>query len=353
MLYPQSQLLLRNISDLTGKVLLVEPMADELAGELQRSGVDASVWCTDAAVAKAFSSLPCHFGARLAGDPQQSFAASFNSKTFDTVVLFYPKSKEQLAYSLAEISALIDDNTQLYLTGDNKGGIKSLAAHAAKLGLHAHKLDNAKHCLWFALSGLAAKPLPLQPFAQFSAKVQLSAGQSAFTLPFCSLPGVFNHGKLDSGTALLLQQLSHIQSGRVLDFACGAGIIGAALKRQHPALELWATDICALAVASTQATLALNQLSGTVLCQDGLAAGLPKFNHIVSNPPFHTGLKTDLSIAEQFISQCRQQLLSGGTLTLVANSHLPYAQWLQAQFGNVRELARQQGFVVYSCRLTA
>ena len=34
MLYPQSQLLLRNINDLTGKILIIEPMADQLAAEL-------------------------------------------------------------------------------------------------------------------------------------------------------------------------------------------------------------------------------------------------------------------------------------------------------------------------------
>ena len=335
MLFPQSQLVLRNRNDLQGKVLLVEPMADDLAQELQAAAVDFSVYCSDAAVANAFDrARNCFFSARL--DCQ---------KQFDTVVLFYPKSKEQLAFTLAELAPVINADTLVYLVGDNKGGIKSLVAHAEKLGLHAHKLDNAKHCLWFVLNGLFDKPLPKQDFGRFPLTAQV--GTNNQQLQFCSLPGVFNHGKLDAGTALLLKQLGHVQAGKVLDFACGAGIIGALLKLQQPTLELYATDICALAVASAQATLQLNKLQGTTLCQDGLTANLPKFQHIVSNPPFHTGLKTDLSVAELFISQCKQHLTSGGTLTLVANAHLPYAQWLQQAFGNVKELARQQGFVVY------
>ena len=340
MLFPQSQLVLRNLSDLQGKVLLVEPMADHLAQELTASGIEFSVYCTDAAVAKAYSrAQACYFSARLEAKEQ-----------FDTVVLFYPKSKDQLAFTLAEIGSVINAQTQIYLVGDNKGGIKSLVAHAAKFGLHAHKLDNAKHCLWFALTGLFEKPLPKQDFGRFNLTTKLASTQ--LQLQFCSLPGVFNHGKLDQGTALLLQQLGQVQSGKVLDFACGAGIIGALLKLQHPAIELYATDICALAAASASATLALNKLQGQVRCQDGLSGDLPKFQHIVSNPPFHTGLKTDLSVAELFISQCKQHLTTGGTLTLVANAHLPYAQWLQSAFGNVKELARQQGFVVYSSKFS-
>jgi 16S rRNA (guanine1207-N2)-methyltransferase len=340
MLFPQSQLLLRNLNDLQGKVLLVEPMADDLAQELSSAGVDFSVYCTDAAVAKVFSrAKACYFAARLEATDK-----------FDTVVLFYPKSKEQLAFTLAELNTVLSADSEIYLVGDNKGGIKSLVAHAAKFGLHAHKLDNAKHCLWFALTGLFEKPLPKQDFGRF--KLSAKVGSVSADLEFCSLPGVFNHGKLDSGTALLLQQLGHVQSGKVLDFACGAGIIGALLKLQHPAIELFATDICALATASATATLALHKLPAQVRCQDGLSADLPKFQHIVSNPPFHTGLKTDLSVAELFISQCKQHLQNGGTLTLVANAHLPYAQWLQAAFGNVKELARQQGFVVYHSKFT-
>ena len=56
MLTPPSQLLLRNISDLTGKVLLVEPMADDLARELAQSAADLQLFCytTDKTVANSW-----------------------------------------------------------------------------------------------------------------------------------------------------------------------------------------------------------------------------------------------------------------------------------------------------------
>lgn len=330
MLANTSQLIMRNLADLTGKVLFVEPEADQLARQLPNLA-KLSCYTTDAAVQNQWQQA----GATV------YFAATPNfTEQFDTVVLFYPKSKEQLVGTLQLLHGALTNDANIYLVGDNKGGIKSLVNHAEKLGLHAHKLDNAKHCLWFSLSGDLAK-LPKRTFSHFS--LTLNNQQ----LNVCSLPGVFNHGKLDVGTALLLQHLSHIIDGRVLDFACGAGIIGAFLKQQAAAIELYCSDISMLAVEATKATLAANKLNGIVVAADGLPAEPASFKHIVSNPPFHTGIKTDYSISEAFITQSVSRLQKGGTLTLVANNHLAYQQLLEQAFGQVKILAKANGFVVY------
>lgn len=334
MLFPQSQILVRNIADLQGHTLLVEPMADTLGHELSHQGVTFSVYTTDAQVAQSFpTAQQLQVAAHLTLD---------SSNRFDSVVIFYPKSKEQLPELLGEIKPYIDAATEIYLVGDNKGGIKSLPAQAQKLGVHAHKLDNAKHCLWFALTGLADAQIAqasLQPF-------QWDVLGTALTM--YSRPGVFNHGRLDQGTALLLSTLGFLRespAAKVLDFACGAGVIGLYIKTHNAKLTVVASDICALAVSATEASFAHAGFAVTTHCQAGLPNG--RFDHIVSNPPFHTGLKLDLSVAQQFFAQAKQQLSLGGSLTLVANSHLPYQEWLQAQFGNVKELARNNAFVVW------
>lgn len=330
MLANTSQLLLRNISDLTGPVLIVEPEADALGRNLRELGT-VTCFTTDTAVKEQWQQA----GVEVVFSTQPQFSAQYN-----TAVVFFPKSKELLADNLARISTALSNTANIYIVGDNKGGIKSLVNHVTKLGLNAHKLDNAKHCLWFALTG-DLNQLTASKISQFSVEHQ------GHTLTIRSMPGVFNHGKLDTGTALLLQHLNHIQDGRVLDFACGAGIIGAALKLQAPAIELYCSDISALAVTSTSATLAANQLNGQVLAADGLPAHPALFKHIVSNPPFHTGIKTDYSISEMFIAQSAAKLQVGGTLTLVANNHLAYQQLLEKTFGSVTVLAKANGFVVY------
>lgn len=333
MLSTPSQLVLRNIADLNGKVLFVEPMADQLASEVQHLASDLQLSCytTDAAVANSWSHSACALFHTVA--PQFS-------QTFDTVVLFYPKSKEQLAFTLGQIKTAINSATQVFVVGDNKGGIKSLVNHAEKLGLAANKLDNAKHCLWFSLHG-DFSALKSSTALTFSINV---AGEQ---LNLHSLPGVFNHGKLDVGTALLLENLPNLTQGKVLDFACGCGVIGAMLKRKHPAIELFSSDISSLAVSATEMTLKANGLTGVAMAADGLPETPKQFDCIISNPPFHTGIKTDYNIVESFITESARRLNPKGSLTLVANSHLKYQELLQQAFKEVSIMAKANGFVVY------
>lgn len=334
MLANTSQMLLRNISDLTGNILIVEPPADELARSLLPelpAATKLSCYTSNAATAQSWQipDITCYFSA-LPEFQQQ----------FDTVVIYYPKSKEQLSLTLAAIAPALTDSSQIFLVGDNKGGIKSLSSHAEKLGLQAHKLDNAKHCLWYCLNGsLAALTKPRFSQQQFTI--------NHTTLNVCSIAGVFNHGKLDTGTALLLNHLQHITKGSVLDFGCGSGVIGAFLKKNNSAINLYCSDVSALATEATKQTLQANNLQGTVITADGLPAKPACFDHIVSNPPFHTGIKTDYSISETFISQSKDRLNPGGSLTLVANTHLAYQTLLEQTFGKVTVLAKANGFVIY------
>jgi 16S rRNA (guanine1207-N2)-methyltransferase len=333
MLATASQLVLRNIKDLSGRVLVVEPMADSLASEMLHLSPELTLSCysTDTAAVACWS----HPAVTLYRDVSPAFSESFN-----TIVLFYPKSKEQLAFTLAQLKTAIAADTEVFVAGDNKGGIKSLASHAEKLGLNANKLDNAKHCLWFSLHG---------DFTKLAAPKNISFNINAAgeQLTLHSLPGVFNHGKLDIGTALLLENLPDISQGKVLDFACGCGVIGAMLKRKHPAIELFCSDISSLAVKATELTLAANNLSATVVAADGLPAVPKQFDCIVSNPPFHTGIKTDYSIVDAFISQSAARLSNNGSLTIVANSHLAYIEILQQSFKKVSVKAKANGFVIY------
>ena len=334
MLTTASQMLLRNLADLKGQTLLVEPPLDPLASQLPKADPERqlSVFTSLASVARQWqqAKVPCSFGTKA------DFAG-----TFQTAVLFYPKSKEQFKLMLQQVSQVLAPDCDIFVVGDNKSGVKTLTKHAATLGMSAHKLDNARHALWFILNGKLPDHSPA--LTSFSLEIQGNA------LKLCSMPGVFNHGALDPGTELLLQQLTSPLSGAVLDFACGNGVVGAWLKQKCPAIELFASDVSALAVASTEATLAANQLTGTVQAADGLPDSPVVFDHIVTNPPFHTGLKTDYSIAEAFIRQCPKRIKPGGSLTLVANNHLPYKGWLEASFGHCTILAKNNGFTVYQC----
>ena len=60
-----------------------------------------------------------------------------------------------------------------------------------------------------------------------------------------------------------------------------------------------------------------------------------RFDLVVTNPPFHVGKQTELSVPMQFIEDAWEVLAPGGQLFLVANRTLPYETPIRRRFGNV------------------
>ena len=136
-----------------------------------------------------------------------------------------------------------------------------------------------------------------------------------------------------------------------LDFACGSGVIGAWLQTRYPDLgPVDGVDVQAQAIDCARQTYARNSASGELVASDGLPAELGYYRSIITNPPFHTGVRTDTSMTETFLRQVRAHLWPGGELRLVANRFLPYVSLLEEGVGPVRILAEDGRFVVYQAR---
>ncbi|MGL6011367.1 MAG: methyltransferase, partial [Shewanella oncorhynchi] len=204
------------------------------------------------------------------------------------------------------------------------------------------KLDNARHCLLFGsnLEGCA----PAMKLSDWVSQYQLTTPQGEISI--CNLVGVFSEKRLDLGTELLLSHLPTL-SGRVLDFGCGAGVITAALLKAQPSLSLECVDINAMALASCELTLAANGMTAKVYPSDGLAQTTGKFNGIISNPPFHDGLASTTSIAQNFVTDSAKQLQHNGIWQIVANRHLPYSDIIAAEFGQLKVVADNNKYKLY------
>jgi 16S rRNA (guanine1207-N2)-methyltransferase len=161
---------------------------------------------------------------------------------------------------------------------------------------------------------------------------------------------VFSHGRLDRGSALLLEHLDKLPSGHVLDFGCGAGVLGAAVKRRYPHNNVTLLDVDAFATASSRLTLAANGLEAEVITGDGIDAAPMGLNSILSNPPFHVGVHTDYHATENLLQKAVKHLKTGGELRLVANSFLRYQPLIEEQFGHCTVKAQGQGFRIYSAK---
>ncbi|HDS1736611.1 class I SAM-dependent methyltransferase [Pseudomonas sp. BP8] len=328
---PRSEVLLRQAELFQGSVLLAGLPADDLLGQLPQS----HGWTWHAGDQGMLES-------RFAGRSQHG--VNVPEVAFDAAVLFLPKSRDLAAYLLNALASRLAGR-ELYLVGEKRGGIEGAAKQLQAFG-KPRKLDSARHCqLWQVTIDNAPDATPLESLAE-RFDLPLADGP----LHIVSLPGVFSHGRLDRGTALLLEHLDGLQSGHVLDFGCGAGVIGSIIKRRYPQSQVTLLDVDAFAVASSRLTLAANGLEAEVISGDGIDAAPRELNVILSNPPFHSGVHTNYQASENLLKKSAEHLRSGGELRLVANTFLRYQPYIQAALGNCRTLIEEQGFRIYQAK---
>ncbi len=337
MLSAPSQLLMRSKEHFSaGKWLLVNPTDSHIAGQLSNAQIQVFHQYYD------LYQQSCKTG----NAAQHQFCAAYaTDEKFDGAIIYLPKSKEHAKMLIANVAACLVEHGQLLIVGENKGGIKSAAKLLESVGSQVNKIDSARHCALFA----AQIDKPIKPFKLTDWQSEINLSVAGIEYQICSLPGVFNHGALDLGTQLLLENLSDIKTGRLLDFACGAGVIGCFLALKNPNSEVVMSDVSALALHCSEQSAKLNNLKLQVVASNGLNEVQGKFAAIYTNPPFHTGIQTDYSVTETFIQQLKQYLIKNGNLTLVANKFLRYSELLEQRFSTVHLLAQTTKFSLYQC----
>ncbi|MBH0014198.1 MULTISPECIES: methyltransferase [unclassified Pseudoalteromonas] len=333
-----SLLLLRNSEALTGKsILVVNFVQDGFLTELKKLNPQSKV------TAFSYNHANGEF-AKNTKDVEICVNHTIPGNGYDLVILYYPKSKPELLMALDNIRSAITDDAELLVVGENKSGVKSIEKQLAGKAEFSNKIDSAKHCVLYSFAEITQHPD--FDITTYHKKFVVNVADTEFTA--ISVPGVFNHGSLDMGTKVLLENAPTIKQGRVLDFGCGAGLIATFLGLHNPAVEFVCSDVSALATYATQQTLKLNSIKGEAILSDGLKSITGKFDLIISNPPFHTGIATDYTVAETFLANAKQHLTKVGKLNIVANSFLKYPPILETQFESYQTVFKNNKFAVYS-----
>ncbi|NLS12744.1 16S rRNA (guanine(1207)-N(2))-methyltransferase RsmC [Vibrio sp. SM6] len=276
------------------------------------------------------------------------FGCEFKADTnADLILLYWPKAKAEGEYLLAMLLAKLGVDTEVVVVGENRSGVNSIAKLFAQYG-RITKYDSARRCsFYWGVCQTAPAAFDQQAwFKNYSIEV------AGVTLTIKSLPGVFSHGSFDLGSQLLLETLPALD-GKVLDFGCGAGVIGAYMAKTNPNASVHLCDINAYALTSSAATLAANHLRGHVFASDIYSDISEQYQFIVSNPPFHSGLETNYNAAETLLGEAPNHLTGGGSLIIVANSFLKYPPIINRSFGTCQLLAKNSKFTIYRGDKTA
>ncbi|WP_237360956.1 16S rRNA (guanine(1207)-N(2))-methyltransferase RsmC [Vibrio marisflavi] len=332
-----SQIAQRQLEYFNGKHVLVAGEAEDMFPvELAQHCESVSVFTTHYGYYRTLCSSP---------SVQCYFNAEFNEKTnADMVLLYWPKAKAEAEFLLAMLMDKLGTETEIVVVGENRSGIKSIEKMFKPYGV-IKKYDSARRCSFYW--GICSeKPQPFELKQWFkSYKVQYKNTE----VEIKSLPGVFSHGEFDIGSRLLLDNLQELQ-GKVLDFGCGAGVIGTVISKLNPAVKINMCDVSALAIASSKATLEANGLSGNVFASDVYSDTDSDYQFIISNPPFHSGLDTSYSATETLLADAPKHLAKSGELYIVANSFLKYPPIIEQAFGHCETTDKTSKFTIYHAK---
>lgn len=159
--------------------------------------------------------------------------------------------------------------------------------------------------------------------------------------------GVFSANRIDFATQLLLEHIPPLsERAKVIDLACGNGVIGAYMKKENATIDLTVLDDSYLAIQSAKLNLGKNGV--TYLWKDRIPQQL-RFDYIFCNPPFHLEYENTIDIALSLFDSAAKVLIPGGQFFIVANNHLNYRTHLSKLFEEVQIIHRSDKYQVIKC----
>ncbi|MBW2997570.1 methyltransferase [Candidatus Woesearchaeota archaeon] len=161
--------------------------------------------------------------------------------------------------------------------------------------------------------------------------------------------GVFSPRKLDMGTRRLVEAAVIKRGWKVLDFGCGYGVVGIAIKKKHPGVDVVMSDVNERAIKLAKMNVKLNKIDAEIIQSDvfkNKELDAMRFDTILFNPPQTAGKK----LCFKMIEDVKEHLVKGGLLQLVARSQKGGKQLskkMEEVFGNVDVVAKKSGYWVY------
>lgn len=288
------------------------------------------------------ASLAC---ARLTGPAVAGLPWDHTGQPADTTLLQPQpdRGNQRMFLEVQRVAARVGEG-RLLLISQRDGGGKRLEKLAAGLFRSAEVIRRDKGYRVLKCRGaLPQGELPAETVEFEAAGLQLEA-----------IKGTFAAGKLDPGTAQLLEALgtpAWLAQRRVLDLGCGYGLL--ALQAALNGALVTAVDDDLAAVRSTAANAGRLGVSDSLTALhsdlDSALNGSQKFDTVLMNPPFHVGKGVRLDVSRAFVDTAWRRLVEGGTLWLVANRALPYERLLSG-WREVATVRDEAGFKVLRAR---
>jgi 16S rRNA (guanine1207-N2)-methyltransferase len=248
---------------------------------------------------------------------------------YGAAIVCLPRAKAEARALIALACAEVTPHGMIAIDGQKTDGVDSMLRDLRALVAVSDPLSKA-HGKLFTISASPA-------LADWSASPTLIDGLQ-------TLPGIFSADGPDPGSALLAAALPALK-GKVVDLGAGWGYLARAVLANPgvKSLDLVEADFAALTCAEVNVAdpRARFHWADARLFKPAQLA-----DHVVMNPPFHTGRSADPALGIAFIQAARRMLAPSGTLWLVANRTLPYDPVLRSLFREVQDLGSTSAYRV-------
>lgn len=270
-------------------------------------------------------------GMKLTGEPGGKFST----------VLFLPgKSKDEVLAGFARAHDFLAPGGTLIVGLANTAGASRFEKELSRAVPLRYSVSKNK-CRAFA----CGNQIPWDA-AALGGWREIAAPREIPGTDFLTVPGVFSADHIDPGSALLAEKLPPSLYGRVADLGAGWGYLSRTALARSPKIshiDLFEADSRALACARKN----LPAAAPASFHWHDVTTGLPeKYDHIITNPPFHSGQAKDVDLGKAFLTVAAASLKRGGTLHLVANRQLPYEAHLASLGLRSRIIAEDHAFKV-------
>ena len=254
---------------------------------------------------------------------------------FAAATLRLPKAKEELDMAVHAAASVLVGGAPLWVYGANDEGAASAGRIIEPLMGPARTVASGGRCRVLEAVWPMDTPSPRGTLEEWRRSTFLDFPDGP--REWISYPGVFAAGRLDAGTRALLDGVRAlpVAGRRVLDFACGSGLIGAFLSALEPTARVDFLDVDTVALAAARENVA----GARLIPSDGFdALANERYDLIVSNPPYHEGKAQTSRVVERLVRGAPDHLETGGSLALVTQRRLPLAALLESTFHTVEIL---------------
>ena len=254
---------------------------------------------------------------------------------FDAATLRLPKAKEELDMAIHAAASVLKGGAPLWVYGANDEGAGSAGRIIEPPTGPARTVASGGRCRVLEAVWPMEAPRPRGTLEEWRQSTSLEFPDGL--REWISYPGVFAAGRLDAGTRALLDAVGKVPLAgrRVLDFACGSGLIGAFLSALEPTARVDFLDVDTVALAAARE----NVVGARMIPSDGFGALTDeRYDLIVSNPPYHEGKAQTGRVVEHLVRGVPDHLEAGGSLAFVTQRHLPLSASLDSTFKTVEVL---------------